>query len=105
MLANAVSPQHMVHPDTKTQAILKADFVRAQAEVDEHCIRAYSYDILERIDYVPVFGGDGKYHDVPVHWDEYLPLESENTFFVSRSDMQQGSAALATRDGLCIFKG
>ena len=35
---------------------------------------AHGYRTEDRVDYVKVWGGDGNCHDVPVHWDEYLPV-------------------------------
>ena len=31
---------------------------------------------------VPVFGGDGRSHLVPVHWVEYIPVSGEGEFSV-----------------------
>ena len=59
VLANAVDYKYVVHPNTKTQAILKSSFVSSKDKVDETCITAYSYDIEKRVDVVSVRGGDG----------------------------------------------
>lgn len=104
-LANAVDAQYVVHPNTKTQAILKSSFVNSKDDVDETCITAYSYDIEQRVDVVSVRGGDGKYHNVSVPWDEYLPLEEHNNFYIGKYEDKQGSNVFATRNGLCIYKG
>jgi len=100
-LANAANPSHMVHPETKTEAILKSSFVRSKDGVDETCITAYSYDIAKRLDFVPMLGGDGRMHSVPVEWDDYLPLKAENHFLVARSE--QTNSSIASRNGLSIF--
>ena len=73
-------------------------------DVDETCITAYSYDIEKRVDFITMKGGDGYYHDVPVEWDEYLPLEQQNYFFVGKYEEKCGEEVLATRNGLCIYK-
>ncbi|MBQ3000129.1 MAG: hypothetical protein IJD63_00100 [Oscillospiraceae bacterium] len=101
-LANALSPSYVVHPGTKTEAIIKSAFVRSKDGVDETCITAYSYDIAKRLDFVPMLGGDGRMHSVPVEWDDYLPLEAENRFFVASSEKTQN--AIASRNGLSIFR-
>lgn len=102
-LANAVDYKYVVHPNTKTQAILKSSFVGSKDNIDEACITAYSYDIEKRVDIVSVYGGDGNYHDVPVEWDEYLPLEARNNFCISTNETAEGKKVLARRNGLCIF--
>lgn len=102
-LVNAIDYRYVVHPDTKTPAILKSSFVRSDGSTDETSVAAYSYDIAQRIDYIPVRGGDGYYHDVPVPWDEYLPLEAFNSLYVTRTDLAGDRNVIASRDGLCIF--
>ena len=102
VLANAVDDAYVVHPDTKTQAILKAAFVRSADGADEACITAYSYDIEKRVEVVSVYGGDGHYHNVPVEWDEYLPLEAQNHFYIADSAVAQNKSVIASRNGLCI---
>ena len=103
-LANTVNALHMVHPDTKTQAILKSSFVASKDSIDEACITAYSYDIEKRVDVVSVHGGDGRFHNVPVEWDEYLPLEAVNHFCIAANEAAKDKSVLARRNGLCIFK-
>lgn len=103
VLANAVDYKYVVHPDTKTRAILKSSFVRSEDNVDETCITAYSYDIEKRVDVVSVLGGDGHFHNVPVEWDQYLPLEACNNFYITTSETAQDKAVIARRNGLCIY--
>ena len=103
VLANAVERKYVVHPNTKTEAIVKSTFVASRDNVDETCITAYSYDIEQRVDYVPVHGDDGYWHDVPVHWDLYLPLQASNHFFVAKSEDAKSNMVMAKHNGLCIF--
>lgn len=102
-LANIVDDRYVVHPQTKTQTILKSTFVSSKDHVDETCITAYSYDIEKRVDVVTMMGGDGKFHDVPVEWDEYLPLEANNIFCIAKHDIAADRAVIASRNGLCIW--
>lgn len=104
-LANAVDAQYVVHPDTKTPAIIKSKFVDSKKNVDETSVTAYSYDIEQRVDIVRVRGGDGRYHDVRVPWDEYLPLEERKNFYITRYEDKQDSNVFAIRNGLCIYNG
>ncbi len=102
-LANVADKQYMVHPDTKTQAILKSSFVRSDNNIDETCITAYSYDIEKRVDVIPVLGGDGRYHNVSVPWDEYMPLTRENNFYVAKQKETESGSIMAIRNDLCMF--
>ncbi len=103
-LANAVDKKYVVHPNTRTQAILKSTYVGSKDQIDETCITAYSYDIEPQVDVVTVRGGDGRYHGVPVQWDLYLPLEAENHFYISAAEAAKGQKVIARRNGLCIFQ-
>ena len=75
-LANDMGAAIFAHPDTATEAILKAEHIASFSDVDRIEITAYSYGAIPRTDFVPVFGGDGRMHNVPVHWVEYYPLVS-----------------------------
>lgn len=103
-LANKVDAKHFVHPDTKTRAILKINYVGTKDSVETIGITAYSYDIEKRVDIVSVYGGDGHYHNVEVPWDEYLPLKASDNFSVTTKDLAEGKEIIGTRNNLCIFK-
>lgn len=103
-LSNKISSEYVVHPHTKTRAILKSSFVNSKHGVDEICISAYSYDIIPRVDFIPVHGGDGRWHNVPVPWDDYIPLEKTNRFFVATSELAQNHTIVAQRNKLCVFQ-
>jgi hypothetical protein len=66
------------HPLSKTRNILKTSVVKSGNNLDKIRVTAYGYDTIERIDFVPTLGGDGRIHQVPVRWDEYIPV-SQNS--------------------------
>ena len=102
-LTNLVDRRYVVHPKTKTEAIVKSSFVRSNNKVDETQVTAYSYDIYDRVDYVQVLGGDGRLHSVPVHWKEYIPLEHQTKFYVGDTEAAKSKKVFATKNGMCIF--
>jgi hypothetical protein len=55
------------------------------------------------VDFIPVHGGDGDWHNVPVPWDDYIPLEATNHFFITTADLAQDHTILSQMDNLCIF--
>lgn len=75
-LANAMNPRHLTHPSSKTPAILKAIHTSGDKDTEQASITAYSYDAIDRVDVVPMMGGDGRMHGVPVPWQQYIPLEN-----------------------------
>lgn len=102
-LANLLDCQHIVHARTKTPAILKSSFVASKDTVDEISICAFSYDIIQRVDFVSMLGGDGRLHSVAVPWDDYIPLQADNHFFVSTAELAKNKTVLARHNHLCMF--
>lgn len=60
-----------------TECILKTSFLSGRGKSDFVKVTAHSYLAFDRVDYVPVRGGDGRVHEVPVPWTEYVPTERE----------------------------
>lgn len=103
VLLNRMDPHRAVHPDTKTRAILKPEYIGSVNTSDRIRVTAYSYDMEPRVDFVPVLGGDGHIHSVPVPWDEYLPLEATNDFLVSADNEKiPTNSVFAKCNGLCL---
>jgi hypothetical protein len=50
---------------------------------------------------VSVLGGDGRFHNVNVPWDEYIPLEYHNEFYVAEDSNADGKV-LANKNGLSM---
>src|SRR5690606_32970754 len=55
------------HPDSVTTNILKTSVVDSADGVDKLRVTAYGFAAEDRVDYVPVRGGDGYVHQVPVY--------------------------------------
>ncbi len=50
------------------------------------------------MDYVSVHGGDNRYHNVPVHWVEYLGVQRESGVVVHEVAPEEGDARQAEAD-------
>ena len=103
-LANMANKELFVHSRTKTEAILKAEFEGSEKSADRTRISAYSYDIEPRVDIVSVYGGDGRFHNVSVPWDEYIPLERHESFLVGSEKCAENKKILSKRQGVCLFE-
>lgn len=86
VMANAIGYQSFEHEDSCTEAILKTETVTSENGSDLILVTANSYMGLDRIDYIPVKGGDGNYHDVPVPWIEYVPISKTSQVRVANSE-------------------
>ncbi|MBQ9974034.1 MAG: hypothetical protein IJP02_03645 [Oscillospiraceae bacterium] len=104
VLANCLAGRYVEHPKSKTPSIRKSTYVATRDNSDQILITAHSYDTIARSDIVPVFGGDGRYHNVVVPWDEYIPLTASGSFAVTSAAFAAGKSPLAHNNGLCIYK-
>jgi hypothetical protein len=76
------------HPDCVTRSILKTT---SQIEADGSqrvCVTASGYSSVKRVEYVAVRGGDGRSHQVPVHWNEYYDAQRASDMLVKEKNPQ-----------------
>mgnify|MGYP003320153705 CR=1 FL=1 len=83
VVANKFNPARFAHKDSNTDVILKTSCQVKNGGVDVVNVTALSYATFDRVEVVPVMGGDGHLHGVPVHWVEYVPLENCGMFSVA----------------------
>ena len=82
-LANYHGEDKFRHPDCVTRSILKTSVVRQDDGECTVAVTAHGYRGEERVDYKEVRGGDGNWHDVPVKWIEYLPVQRTSNMCLS----------------------
>jgi hypothetical protein len=87
VMANAVGDNKFAHESSATPAILKTDLMNRQGTTDNVMVTANSFYTIDRLDFVPVFGGDGRMHPVPVHWLEYIPVSKSSSMLVNEYDI------------------
>ena len=74
-IANKIGANKFAHPATATDVILKTELIKRSKGIDTVAVTAYSYSAEPRTDFIPVLGGDGRMHAVPVPWIEYVPQQ------------------------------
>lgn len=62
-------------------------------------VYAYGYRRLQRLTYVSVWGGDGRSHQVPVYWDEYISVTGQGSIRI-REDIDFEDSAISQRERL-----
>ena len=85
-LANGLDPT-LFAPDGAGRdlpLILKAEDASRRGSGDSVRVNAMSYQEIPRVDYVSVFGGDGSWHSVPVHWVEYIEVHKVSNMGLAR---------------------
>jgi len=81
-IANYFGEQKFKHPECDTRNILRAESSIPYEGTQTVSIVAYGYKGVSRTTYVSVYGRDGRHHDVPVHWTEYLDVQKASTLLV-----------------------
>lgn len=81
-MANVIGGAAFAHPDSITENLLKTSRISHSNGVDTVSVTAYGYAGFPRVDIVPMLGGDGNWHEVPVNWTEYIQVERESQFYV-----------------------
>ena len=73
-LANFWGNTYFQHPSCVTDCILKTTSKVGKDNKSIIKVTAHGYRTKQHVKYVSTFGGDGRWHNVPVHWDEYIPV-------------------------------
>ena len=82
-VANYHGEDKFKHPGCITRSILKTQVVQSEGGESTIAVTAYGYRGEDRVDYKEVYGGDGKWHNVAVHWTEYLPVQRTSDMCLS----------------------
>ena len=85
-MANYQGQDLFRHPDSVTKNLLETAVVSENEDRQVLNVTAHGYRGVPRVDYVSVKGGDGYYHDVPVHWTEYLPVSRSSLMTVAENN-------------------
>lgn len=86
VLVNALDVDSLKHPMTDTNVILKTKMINKLDKRDVIKVTAHSFNAIPYTTYISKYGGDGRYHDVPVTWYDYEPLEQETYVTVETKD-------------------
>lgn len=102
MLANKMQIGLFVPPDAdrrdNVKTMLKTSHHTKDGESEIVKVEAHSYRTESHISYVPVRAGNGSYYDVPVEWEEYIPVSREELIEVA--EIQSAGSNFSTIKGL-----
>ena len=76
--ANALGEERFRPANAATRCILKTRVLARDGNVEYLAVSAHAFRGEERVEYVSKLGGDGKWHNVPVPWTEYLPISRDS---------------------------
>lgn len=79
-LANYQGDARFAHPDSITENILKTSELSDNDKGEKNIVvTANGFSGTPLVDYVSVYGGDGRFHNVPVEWTRYDPVSRDST--------------------------
>ena len=81
-LANSYADEQFAPSRAHTPSILKTQLLERDQDKSRIKVTAHAFHGEDRVEYVPVFGGDNRWHNVPVPWVEYLPISRERQLTV-----------------------
>ena len=89
MEANRYEERYFKPSQSITPSILKGEYAIQRGKVHSVKMHAYGFRGEEHVEYISKMGGDGRHHDVPVHWIEYIPVEKTTPFTVQETDINR----------------
>ena len=89
MEANRYNDDYFKSNESITPNILKSEFVGLKSGAHAVYVHAHGFKGIEHTDYVRKMGGDGRNHDIPVHWIEYVPVEKVTPFTVQPTELNR----------------
>lgn len=101
VMANRVGGA-LVPDGCATKVIYKTEHLSSENGADRVGVLAWGYTAIPRLDFVPVLGGDGEFHGVPVHWIEYDYVQKESEMLVLPADYSEREYRSAA-DGGAFF--
>lgn len=81
-MANYLGEANFAHPASVTRNILKTTTHSSPTSTNTVRVTAHGYQGIPRVDFIPMLGGDGNIHQVPVNWIEYIPVQRDSTMLV-----------------------
>lgn len=98
-LVNRLDECVLKNPESGTRAILKTAHLGKEDKTDVLNVTAHSFRVEDRVDYVTKMGGDGYLHDVPVYWQEYIPVQSDSVVRVKELPVSDKQFEENMKDG------
>jgi hypothetical protein len=102
VMANRVGGK-LIPDGCATEVIYKTHHKLSKDGADHVGVLAWGYVAIPRLDFVPVLGGDGKIHGVPVNWIEYDYVEKASELIVRAADYSEREYRLCGESADKVF--
>ena len=85
-IANFHGQNRFKHPESVTENILKTSVSERRGAIVDIDVTAYGYKSVPRIATIPVMARNGRYYDVDVEWEEFVPVSRLSSFSVGECE-------------------
>lgn len=92
VMANYIGEDTFRHPSSVTSNLLRVTSSHRPDGSSIATVDAHGYEGIPQVDVIPMRGGDGNIHPVPVPWTEYLPVARRSSMLIGVVD-DSGSEA------------
>ena len=82
-IANYYGDSELANPECCTETIMKTSVLEDLPDGSTKiAVHSSGFRKEPRVDYISVYGNDGRYHTVPVEWYEYLPSDRDSVLVI-----------------------
>ncbi len=92
-VVNLMNATEFIHPLSQTRNILKTQVTNSAQNTDTVKVTSYGYQMIPRVEYVRKTASDGRSHNVPVEWVEYIPVSQESEVAINYPETKEESPA------------
>ncbi|MBQ4480203.1 MAG: hypothetical protein II943_06155 [Victivallales bacterium] len=85
-LANYCGERRFAHAECVTHSLLKTRVASEANGATSLAVTAYGYRTVKHVEYVSKWGGDGRCHQVPVEWLEYIPVQRTSELLIAEQE-------------------
>lgn len=90
MLINSLPNEFYTPQGCQTNTIVKTSIIQKYDNADHVLVNTTGYTINKECDLVSVKAKkDGSYHNVPVYWDNYIPVTSQSNFVILKTPLNE----------------
>ena len=93
-LLNKLEARRFGHPETTTEVILTTEVLSKGKDVDNINVVGHSFKAVPHTDFIPVLGGDGMMHAVPVPYYIYEPLTQRTPMTIYKNAVPKGKEGI-----------
>ena len=101
---NYVGGKFFAHPECITRNILLVRNFRTCGRFSAAEVYALGFKGINRVEYVSVLGGDGKWHNVPVEYVEYVSVTNVTTVLAAKEENAPEKNVLCRRRGIALWR-